>query len=418
MKAHGFGATDVGRKRSRNEDSMLVSDELGLYVVSDGMGGHARGDRASAIAVDVVRGHVQAHAELQRNVANGEALPSELVEVAKGAVEAACAAVYGEATSSPQYAGMGCTLSLLIFAGRHVAMAHVGDTRVYLARQGRLDQLSTDHTLVRELLQSGLVTEADIAGNPYEHVLTRAVGTQPSVQVDTLGIEVLPDDRFLMCSDGLTNYVKDERWLTERIATSEPDAIVHELVEFANRSGGEDNITVVALEIDLDELEANEAAELARRIEARMDALSAVFLFEGLDFGVLTRLLSACETVRLARDDTLMKEGELVDSMYIVETGTLMLTRDGELVGELFPGDCAAITTLLHPRQARATVVADEACTVLKLSRQSLRALLLGRPWLGMGLLEKFARRLSADFDRIVDPARNRESVILDPERL
>jgi CRP-like cAMP-binding protein len=194
--------------------------------------------------------------------------------------------------------------------------------------------------------------------------------------------------------------------------------LVTELVEFANKSGGEDNITVVALQVVLDELGHAEAAGLARRVQNRLDALSSVFLFEDLDFSVLTRLLSACEAVHLERDDMLLAEGDLVDSMFIVETGTLTLTRDGELIGELFPGDCTAITTLLHPRSARATVTADERCTLLKLSRDRLRELLLGRPWLGLGLLEKFARRLSADFDRIVDPDRNRESVILDPERL
>jgi serine/threonine protein phosphatase PrpC len=248
MRVHGIGHTDTGKQRTQNEDSFLVDDDLGLYVVSDGMGGHAAGEIASALAVAAVEGVVRERSAALDAAREGGLAQEELASIARAAVQAAARQVYHRATSPEGDAGMGCTLTVLLVAGSGAAMAHVGDSRLFLSRDGKMSQLSMDHTLAQELVRAGAFKPEDVRAHPYAHVLSRSVGTQPAVQVDTLEFDVLPGDRLVLCTDGLSEYVEDPAWLAAQIRDRSFDTLAEKLVSHANEAGGKDNITVLLVD--------------------------------------------------------------------------------------------------------------------------------------------------------------------------
>ncbi len=238
----GHGASDCGRVRESNEDSWLVDDRVGLYVVSDGMGGHRAGEVASGIAVEAV-------AELVRNRHAGIATDSRgqdaaMVDVVEQAVQHANRVVLRAGAGDGRLTGMGCTLTVLLCCGDKAAMAHVGDSRLYLLRGGAARQLSTDHTLAAELVRAGVVEPERAKSHPGAHVLSRVVGHTETVKVETTTFAVQPGDRFLLCSDGLSNYLETDAELAA-LADLEDDALPKALVGFANERGGDDNVTVV-----------------------------------------------------------------------------------------------------------------------------------------------------------------------------
>jgi PPM family protein phosphatase len=229
-------ATDVGRVRGHNEDAYLVDDQLGLVAVADGMGGHQAGEVASATALEALRASVGSGAGV------------------RDAVTAANEAVYEKSTTDERLRGMGTTLTAgTLAAGGTVLLAHVGDSRAYELHDGQFRQLTTDHSLIEELIQAGELTESEAEGDPRRSMITRSVGIEPTVDVDLYPVHVESGDRLLLCSDGLTGMV-DEDEIGE-ILRSEPDPIAaaRRLIDAANRGGGTDNITVLVVDVVDDE---------------------------------------------------------------------------------------------------------------------------------------------------------------------
>jgi protein phosphatase len=227
-------ATHVGLVRSGNEDAVYPTDDEStvgpvIVAVADGMGGHAAGEVASATAIEAAIG------------------AGEVSAVAR--VETANRAVLAAAAEDPARTGMGTTLTLGVFwpEGR-LEMAHVGDSRAYLLRNERMTQLTIDHTFVRELIAQGRLAPEDAATHPRRHMLTRTVGMR-DVRVDTLEIHLLPGDRVMLCSDGLTNMVSDTRIARVLTNTPAPAGAVWSLVEAANAGGGQDNTTVAVVDV-------------------------------------------------------------------------------------------------------------------------------------------------------------------------
>ncbi|HEV2310691.1 MAG TPA: Stp1/IreP family PP2C-type Ser/Thr phosphatase [Acidimicrobiia bacterium] len=234
-------ATDTGRVRDHNEDAFLVDDQLGLFAVADGMGGHQAGEVASAIALEALRAAVT----------SGEGI--------RDAVTSANDAVYEKSTTDDRLRGMGTTLTAgTLAAGDTLLLGHVGDSRAYVLRDHRLERLTTDHSLVEELIQAGELTEAQAEHDPRRSMITRALGIEPTVEVDLYPIQVHDGDRLLLCSDGLTGMVGEDE--IENVLTEERDAnqAAHRLVDEANAAGGIDNITVLI--VDLVDAERETAA--------------------------------------------------------------------------------------------------------------------------------------------------------------
>ena len=237
MRLSSFAGTDVGRARSGNEDSYFCGRTV--FAVADGLGGHQGGEVASAAAVEPL-------AALDgRELAD----PGEAAEALAAAIREGNAAILDRAAGDPGLWGMGTTVTAAALAGdHHLQLAHVGDSRAYLLRDGSLAQLTTDHTVVAELVRRGRLTPEQAAIHPERSILTRAVGLDPRVPVDTPDpLELHDGDQVLLCSDGLTEAVDDDQ-IAELLATThDGDAACRSLIDAANAAGGPDNITVVLL---------------------------------------------------------------------------------------------------------------------------------------------------------------------------
>ena len=240
--------SDVGQRRRFNEDSFFLDNELGLYIVADGMGGHAAGDVASAEAVDTVRGMVKAGYEHLARVSAGDHSADALqaaLRVLESAVQAATYMVFGLAQHEPTAKGMGTTLSALMLCGHVGITAQVGDSRVYQIRGGEAAPITEDHTLVAWQLSQGIITPAEAATSPHRNVITRAVGSREYVQVDTRVVDIDPGDAFMLCSDGLHGHVRDDE--IAEIVSRGPERAVRDFIDLANERGGKDNITAVVI---------------------------------------------------------------------------------------------------------------------------------------------------------------------------
>jgi len=226
------GGTDVGHHRADNEDAYLVHPPL--FAVADGLGGHQAGEVASSIAIERLRAE-----------APGSADANALAR----AVRAANSAVIQAATAGQGRSGMGTTLTAAMIDGTRIVLAHVGDSRAYLLNLGTLTQLTQDHSMVADMVRSGTLTAEESRVHPSRSVITRALGSDPNLLVDSFEVEASPGDRLLLCSDGLTGMVDDRA--IERILSTAPsvEEAVDRLIEAANDAGGQDNITVVVAEI-------------------------------------------------------------------------------------------------------------------------------------------------------------------------
>lgn len=253
MNGHGLefyscGATDVGQKRQVNEDSFLCDDELGLWVVADGMGGHAAGEVASREAVDTIHGMVKRDKpKLDLSNPDSEETLRTGARLLEGAVQAATYLVYGMAELDANKAGMGTTISAMMSLGSHAITAQVGDSRIYRLRNSKAEQLTEDHTLINWQIKQGLITEEEAKLSRHRNVITRAVGNREYVQVDTVIVAVAPGDQYLLCSDGLYSYLRAEE--ISSVANSGGQISVDRFIKLANRRGGRDNITAVLVEI-------------------------------------------------------------------------------------------------------------------------------------------------------------------------
>ena len=237
-------------KREHNEDAFFASDELPLYVVADGMGGHAAGEVASWEAIEALHSHVRLHrGHIDAYRANpGPQTLQDLRRLVEAAIQRATYWVYGIAEQDPSHKGMGTTITAMLLAGDIAVVGSVGDSRAYLVRGHRVWQLTEDHTLVQLQKKAGLITEEEAETSPRGNVITRAVGPRDYVQVDLYVLPVQPKDRYLLCSDGLHGYLQiDEirRFMTEY---SLEDS-VQQFIDIANQRGGKDNITCVAIEV-------------------------------------------------------------------------------------------------------------------------------------------------------------------------
>jgi len=249
LRRAGFGMTDLGRKRSSNEDAFFVDDDLGLYVVADGMGGHAAGEVASREAVDTLYGMVKRGIGDLRPLVDpvSEAAASAACRLMESAVQAATYFVYSIAEIDRDKSGMGTTISALLVLGDYAITAQVGDSRIYCVRGDGVEQLTEDHTLIAWQVKQGLITPQEAARSPHRNVITRAVGNREYVEVDTRRVPLAAGMRFLLCSDGLHGYLRDED-IPAIVALGETSS-VETFVRLANDRGGKDNITAVLVEI-------------------------------------------------------------------------------------------------------------------------------------------------------------------------
>jgi serine/threonine protein phosphatase PrpC len=248
VKLRASGISDTGRQRDSNEDYFAMDNAHGLYIIADGMGGHSAGEVASKVAVEII----------QRNITswmNKEPLEDELFDVADhtlgrmgnyilSSIKLANRVIYEMSSEYNEYKGMGTTIGVLAVMPSTVISANVGDSKIYLLRGNAIEPLSKEHNMVAEQLEMGLISKEEAKNSPLRHVLTRNLGSVDTVNIDIFEIEPRQKDRFLLCTDGLTDLVSDEDILAIINHGNDPEHICQQLVDEANARGGHDNTTV------------------------------------------------------------------------------------------------------------------------------------------------------------------------------
>lgn len=250
MELEAYARTDVGPVREHNEDSWMIDLEHGVFVVADGMGGHAAGEVASALATETVHEVlVGAPDPEETRLVRDHGLEDSadvLRERLRYAMNQASIRIRRESEARPETRGMGTTLVVLVVDGDHAHLAHVGDSRAYLWRAGRLVRLTRDHTVVQQEIDNGNLSPELARLLPNKHILTQSVGFHGPVEPDTTTRMVEPGDVFVLCSDGMTDPLDDDS-IAKIIAATPIDMLAHVLTEEALKAGSEDNVTVVAV---------------------------------------------------------------------------------------------------------------------------------------------------------------------------
>ncbi|MFZ5469441.1 MAG: Stp1/IreP family PP2C-type Ser/Thr phosphatase [Myxococcota bacterium] len=393
LTTEAFGLTDVGRKRQHNEDAMLLEGQLGLYIVADGMGGHAAGEIASARATEVVKQHLLANSNVLKDLAKDpsqahRAAAAALVEVA---VQRACADIYRTASTDSTKRGMGTTFVCLLVSGTKGVIGHVGDSRVYLVRSGQSHRLTEDHTLVAAQLKAGTITKEQAATSQYRNVITRAVGIQESVQVDTLIVDIFPGDTFVLCSDGLHGYLADDE-LAPMVASVPRTDLPKKLVALANERGGKDNITAVVVGVHGDGAAVNEEAVEAA---SRMEALRKIPLFRHLTYKEQTAVLSIGASRTFPGGREIVVEGQPGQELFVVVRGRVVIEKNGVEIAELRAGGHFGEMGLIDNAPRSATVRATEPTKVMVISRGDLMNLMKRESILAVKMLWSFVQVLS-----------------------
>lgn len=395
MKAFGTGLTDVGRQREDNQDCFLVDNELGLYVVSDGMGGHAAGDLASRTAVEALARFVRGRAAQLEELRHGDTPDSDIILFAEEAVQRASTEVYRLGRSKRSTQGMGATLTALLVLGERAVMAHVGDSRLYLLREDQVHQLSDDHSYVTDLVRLGMVEPEKADDHHYRNVLTRSLGRSEAVQVDTLLFDLLPRDTLVLCSDGFSNYLRDAADLLEEFEYADLDRTAEAMVEHANSRGGSDNITVLLVRITVRPPEWKK--KRATEAVAHLGALRQDDLFADLHLSNLLRVLRVAETLEAAPGEDVCRQGDPCSRYWIVVSGRGRRSRDGADLGTVEKGQSFGGEALLWNRPSRTTVTAETDMSLLALPYEAMDLLLRRFPRLGRWMYQRLALRYLDD---------------------
>ena len=396
MELSFWAATDVGKKREHNEDNFLIDSKLSLFVVADGMGGHASGEVASHIAVHEMRNAVEGKKELIEGFASkdGKVLTQDLLAIMEQAVGNACAAIFQKGKAEADKRGMGTTISALLLAGERAFVAHVGDSRIYMVRQGQVIQLTEDHSLINELIRRGKVTKEGLGRSPYsayKNAVTRAVGVYETVQVDTMDLEVLPGDQFLLCSDGLHAYL-DDKQIVDYLANPNVTNIPTKLVELANERGGQDNITALVIRIAPQAADTGDirTEELTRKVEV----LKHMPLFRHLTYKEIIRILNLTEVSDYGQGEDILREGDPGDELYIILKGKIRLHKEGAFITHLLPGAHLGEMALIDRSPRSVSATADERSRLLILRRRDFYEIIRKDPPLSVKLLWSFVQVL------------------------
>ncbi len=394
-------ATDIGRQRSHNEDNFLIDKRLRLFLVADGMGGHAAGEVASSIAVHEIRDAVSKSKDLiDRYRAEQPAVQAyEILQVLEHAIQTACGAVHSRAQAEADKRGMGTTATVMLIAGLgdklHGFIAHVGDSRVYLARQSQSHVLTEDHSLMNELIRRGKLTREQIEQSPYKaykNAVTRAVGVYGSVEVDTFDFDILPGDRFLLCTDGLYGYLS-ESTLPSALAEGDVKEVPQKLVDVANAGGGHDNITAVVIRVGGEVATANaHSADISLKLEV----LKGLPMFLFLSYKELVRVSSIAKLVDTTEGQLIFSEGQPGDAMYVVVRGSVVLNKGDTKVSELAKGQHFGEMSLVDRSVRSLTAVASAGTRLLVLQRKDFYDLVRREPQAAVKMLWRFVTVLAA----------------------
>ena len=402
-----FAATDVGNVREHNEDNFLVDKKMSLFIVADGMGGHAAGEVASAIAVRTIHEELKRERDLLNDFREGQrgarrVTNKDILALIEHSIQRACARIHEEAQNDAAKRGMGTTVSALLILGGSGFIGHVGDSRIYMSRAGSVQQVTEDHTVYNELIKRGKLTKEQIEKVSQKNAITRAVGVYERVDVDTLMIEVLPGDTFLLASDGLTGYLDTPEELVPFFGP-DGDAAAKGLVDLAKTRGGKDNITVVLVRL------SGEAADddRARQLALKREVLQKMPLFARLGDRELLRVMQSVEVRTYDRGQQVIREGDKGDELFIVLRGKVDVSRGGNTLTRLGAGEHFGEMALIRAVPRSATVTADGKAELICIRRTDFFEILRSEHEIAVKMLWQFLGVLADRLDKTSSELRN-----------
>jgi PPM family protein phosphatase len=399
MEIIARAATDIGRKKRSNEDTFHISPELQLYIVADGMGGHAAGEVASAQAVESARAVVAEGLAALQGVDPQQARARHLALIER-AVRQAGRDIYTLAEQDISKRGMGTTVSLLLLTPSRGYIAHVGDSRIYLIRNEEVFQLTDDHSLIRELIRSKRLSPEEAENSPYRNALTRAVGVYADVEVDLLDFEIAEGDRFLICSDGLSNYLQEDQEIATVLAEGSLESAPSRFVDMANARGGKDNITALFVEIKSKGAQKDDIA-------FRLNILREMPIFQHLEYVELIEVLNVSRQRRFGVNEEIFAEGEDGDEMFVILEGHVSIRKSGQEVITLGQGGHFGEMALMDRNKRSAGAVALEPTRVISVQRRPLfhlmnqnKEIAVKLLWCFMQVLTQRLRYTTEDLER------------------
>jgi serine/threonine protein phosphatase PrpC/CRP-like cAMP-binding protein len=398
--------TDVGKKREQNEDNFLVDKKLSLFLVCDGMGGHSAGEVASALAVRTVHDELKKEKALLDDYASGKkggdlVTKRDILNMLEFSVNRASSRIHAEAAKDERKRGMGTTIVGILFVGTQAFIVHVGDSRVYLLRDGVLEQVTEDHNVYNELLKRKKMTREQVEKLAPKNAITRAVGVYEHCEPESLVLDVTEGDRFLLCTDGLSQYFEDD---TTGLATGlgEPDAnaAVKNLIDTANARGGSDNITGII--ITFGQAGARDD-DRAKKLQLKRELLARMPLFRPLNDREILRVLQVTDVVAFQNGEIVITEGEKGEELYIVLGGTVDVLRGDAKLTSLSPGEHFGEMALIRAQPRSATVKSSGDSELMVIRRPDFFEILRNEHQLAVKLLWQFLGVLA---DRLADTSR------------
>ncbi len=405
MKSSAWGSSDVGNVKKQNEDSYYVSVPYKVFVVADGVSGRDAGEVASKLVVDHFDDHAAEIAALaqQGNALEDEVHREKVLQRLTEIVQSANTKVY-ETGKQPEYnGGMATTVVSLVLSQEAGFVAHVGDSRIYLKRDSKIFRITEDHTYAEELRKQGGDQLPESINERFSHVLTRSIGGRPKVDVDVVFFELQPKDEFILCSDGLTDYLSGSEIL-DYIQRYDGKAVVNALIDEAKQRGGRDNITAVYVEVT----EGEDFTDNPMRTTARIDTmrkinfLSQMQLFKELTHVELLRMLRIVYEQSYERGDVIVEQSERSSALYLIVEGQVTISRDKKHISTLSTGEHFGELSLFENSQSSVMVhSAHDETLLLAIPIQQFRDLISEDPKLGNKLLWNVLRQLAKHMENM-----------------
>ncbi len=363
--------THVGVKRTENQDAFHADTKLGLYVVADGMGGHAAGSVASETAINIFKTEIEGLKQKIAGFVNETVDRGQISQILEDAVRKAGEHVFETAQKNKEMRGMGTTLSALLLTPNRGFIAHVGDSRIYLVREQDVVQVTEDHSLVNELIRQGRLRPNDRNRERYSNAITRAVGVYSDVKVDTFDFELMTGDTFLLCSDGLSQYLRSADEISHLLASFPFADLAKVAIKMANRRGGSDNSTAIFVRLN-DPSKRDSNPNLPHRVKV----LSKMPMFQHLTYKELVEVLNISEVKTFQAGQYVFRERDIGEEMYVILSGRISVESDDVRLATLGMGGHFGEMAILDKGQRSANAKADKVTEALVIQRKSLFSLL------------------------------------------
>ena len=393
MTTTAYAETNVGRVRSNNEDTVWMDVDRSIYVVADGMGGHAAGAVASQTAVQTITHELSALEDIDHAQDGETSIRERIKQTIESAIRRAGAAVYEKGRANPELRGMGTTVSMLLLTEKRGYIAHVGDSRIYLLREGDVIQMTEDHSLLNELKKQGRSLPTGAKLKKYTNAITRAVGVYPDVNVDVLDFEITGDDTFLLCTDGLSEYLTDPSEIREVIEADGLPKAAGNFVALANERGGRDNISAIVVAIKDESVQ--EPISESSDLTARLKTLQKMPLFQHLTYVELMEVLNLCITKSFSQGEKIFESNQPGNELYIVRQGAVVIQKDGVVLSRVGEGGHFGEMAIMDKGLRSADAYARTDCRLLEVPRKALFSLMRKDNDLAVKLLWCFVQILN-----------------------